>query len=339
MQNEYDVVIIGAGPAGLACAAELGLSEKSVLLIEKNEVIGPKICAGGLTTKIKNIGYDLDMADLVFSQIKVNIPGKSIVVEDEAPFVATIDRKRLADRMLEEISDRVHIVRGWRVQKVAKDSILVGGESIKYKYLVGADGSNSMVRRYLGLDIDQSVLGLQYIVPDRFDDLQLFFDATYFDNGYAWIFPHADYTSIGCGGLIGRKKSYVLRENFEKWLQDQDIDVSGGRFEGWVINFDYRGYDFDNRFLVGDAAGFTSGMTGEGIYFAIVSGMEVARKILDPNYDCVEIDNILRVKKRQENFLHLTKLFNKYWLNNFYKLFPFVFGWGWAKKRAIQLFS
>lgn len=45
----YDVIIIGAGPAGLKCAEILGNSKLKVLLIDKKKTIGPKICAGGLT--------------------------------------------------------------------------------------------------------------------------------------------------------------------------------------------------------------------------------------------------------------------------------------------------
>ncbi|MDY6972321.1 MAG: NAD(P)/FAD-dependent oxidoreductase, partial [Thermodesulfobacteriota bacterium] len=48
MTESYDVIIIGAGPGGLSCAGELVKSNKSVLLLEKNNIIGPKICAGGI---------------------------------------------------------------------------------------------------------------------------------------------------------------------------------------------------------------------------------------------------------------------------------------------------
>ena len=57
MRNRYDVVIIGAGPAGLKCAEQLRDSNLSVLLIEKNKIIGPKICAGGLTRLVPD--YDI----------------------------------------------------------------------------------------------------------------------------------------------------------------------------------------------------------------------------------------------------------------------------------------
>ena len=49
MNNKFDIIIIGAGPGGLECAIQLNNSNLSVLIIEKNDIIGPKICAGGLT--------------------------------------------------------------------------------------------------------------------------------------------------------------------------------------------------------------------------------------------------------------------------------------------------
>lgn len=57
--------------------------------------------------------------------------------------------------------------------------------------------------------------------------------------------------------------------------------------------------------MVGDAAGFTSGLTGEGIYFAMVSGMEVAKKIINKNYQCPKIKKILSIKKEHEKILKL----------------------------------
>lgn len=46
----FDVIIIGAGPAGLKCAETLGNSKLKVLLLEKNSKIGPKTCGGLMTT-------------------------------------------------------------------------------------------------------------------------------------------------------------------------------------------------------------------------------------------------------------------------------------------------
>ncbi|MBU0647614.1 NAD(P)/FAD-dependent oxidoreductase [Patescibacteria group bacterium] len=339
MEDKYDVIIVGAGPGGLSCAVQLQDSGKSVLVLEKNKGIGPKICAGGLTTKIQKIGYELDIADRLYSEIKICVPGQEKIVKMPQPFVATIDRGKLGKIMLGKIDQQVQIKTGLKVEEISDDFVVVDGKKIGYKYLVGADGSNSMVRKWLGVKTDKSILGLQYILSAGFDELELFFDADYFANGYAWIFPHQDFTSVGCGCELGVSNSSELKKNFDEWLEVKKISTESARFEGWVINFDYQGYSFDNKFLVGDAGGFASGMTGEGIYFAMVSGIEVAKKIIDPAYNCEGIENILKIKKRQERFLGLTRGMNKKLLNAFYGMFPMFFGMNWFKKRAIELFS
>ncbi len=56
--ESFDVVIVGAGPAGLNCANTLSKSNKRILLLEQKEVIGPKVCAGGLS------GHDLEYLNL-----------------------------------------------------------------------------------------------------------------------------------------------------------------------------------------------------------------------------------------------------------------------------------
>ena len=53
MKDKYDVIIVGAGPAGLSCAEVLAKGGKSVLVLEKNNEVGPKICAGGLTARVE----------------------------------------------------------------------------------------------------------------------------------------------------------------------------------------------------------------------------------------------------------------------------------------------
>ena len=71
------------------------------------------------------------------------------------------------------------------------------------------------------------------------------------------------------------------------------INTKRGRFEAHPINCDYRGFNFGNIFLIGDAAGLVSGFTGEGIYQALISGDVVARKIIDKNYSSKKIYDIL----------------------------------------------
>ncbi|MCX6738329.1 MAG: hypothetical protein NTY11_02855 [Candidatus Parcubacteria bacterium] len=60
-------------------------------------------------------------------------------------------------------------------------------------------------------------------------------------------------------------------------------------------------------FLAGDAAGLANGVTGEGIYAAILSGKEIAYKIINPDYNLKELKKMVKVKKMQESALTLLK--------------------------------
>ena len=54
-------------------------------------------------------------------------------------------------------------------------------------------------------------------------------------------------------------------------------------------------------------AGFASGLTGEGMYFAMVSGIEIAKKIIDPKYDQPKLKEVIILKKKHEEILSLIK--------------------------------
>jgi len=342
MGKEYDVIIIGAGPSGLSCAIGLQQTGKTVLVLEKNKEIGPKVCAGGLTAKIESLGLFLDGADILFSSIKINVPGKTKIISSDESFIGTMDRGKLGRILLDKLSGRGEVITNCTVNKIDENFIETNGQKIKYKYLVGADGSNSIVRRFLGLGVKKFGLAFQYIIPQEFKHFEVFFDAFLFGSGFAWIFPHKGYTSVGCGRQNGKMvKAHELKNNFEKWLKDGNIDVGQAKFQGGIVNFDYQGFKFGNKFLVGDAAGFASDLTGEGIYFGMVSGQEVARKIISPSYPCGEIAKILKIKHIHERIFRsmlCLNLINPFLLNLCFRFLSLLFNSKRFTKKALKLF-
>lgn len=304
-----EVVIVGAGPAGLNCAQKLAEAGKKVLLLEQNAVIGPKICAGGLT------GADLEYLNLPdnilgrkFSEAIFRSPWQKCKIKMDKFLVYTVDRKDLGQWQLAKLKKTASIVRTEaRVTKVEKDHVIVNGtEKIAFKYLVGADGSASMVRRFLGIKTNVIGIAIQYIIPgNKYKDFEYCLDSGLFKSWCAWIFPHRDYVSVGTGGDPRYISSKELRKNFAKWLSQRGIDVTGLEIQGYPINFDYQGYKFGNIFLAGDAAGLASGLTGEGIYQALISGEEVARNIIDKNYISDKIDKLLKEQKTHHWVLNI----------------------------------
>ena len=81
------------------------------------------------------------------------------------------------------------------------------------------------------------------------------------------------------------------------------VNIDKAVYESAPISYDYRGYRFDNIFLVGEAGGFASGLTGEGIYQSLVSGEEVAKIILDPSHIPEAMNSVINYNSSQEKIM------------------------------------
>lgn len=309
--ESYDIVIVGAGPAGLTCAEKLAKADKKVLLLEQNKIIGPKACAGGL------LSHGLDYPDLPdkllehkYKKAIFHTPFNKTIIRLSKDFICTIDRKKLGQWQLNKLKKTNVIIKTKsRVTEIKKNHVIINNsEKIRFNYLVGADGSTSIVRKYLGLKTNDLTIAIQYIIPSKkYKNLEIFYDSKLFHSWYAWIFPHKNYVSIGCICDPRFLSLENLRKNFNIWLKNNKIDVSKGESQTYPINCDYKGYRFKNIFLAGDAAGLASGLTGEGIYQATISGEEVAKSIINKNYISKKMDELIKMKKRHNKILHLVE--------------------------------
>lgn len=300
----YDVIIVGAGPGGLACAYQLKYSGLSVLLIEKNEIIGSKICAGGLKNLDPNFVLPADKIR-IFPNEDYTTKYKSYTLELEKP-LRTITRHDLGqhqEKMLNGFGN-IEILKGVKVQEIQKSQIVTSAGDFSFKYLVGADGSNSLVRRHLGLET-KSCIGMYYEVPQVREKVIWHFNPEEIKAGYIWEFPHLDHTNIGVFFNPQYLSPKVAKKALHDYLDAAKIDFSGCKYEAAAISHYYLGCEFGNIFLVGDAAGLSLRTNGAGISFAIVSGKEIARKLINHNYKMPELAVILNYKKRQENLFGL----------------------------------
>lgn len=305
----YDVIIVGAGPAGLAAAKDLASAHKKVLVLEKNKVVGDKVCAGGLTLKdFKELNLPRFLVEEEFTTINLRFKKYLIRLGLEEPWLWTCDRLALGKWQLDGArAAGAEVQLNMQVVGVQKDCVFTGDQrKIHYQYLIGADGSNSIVRKYLGLETKRILLAVQYLVSrERFKELEIFFDLERFGPTYAWIFPHKEYNSIGAGGDPRFITGDNLRQNFDALCREMNLEPKEYKLQAAPINYDYRGIEFGNIFLVGDAAGFASGLTGEGIHPAIISGCEAAHKILDSGYNLEKIKALLKAKRLEERVLSL----------------------------------
>jgi flavin-dependent dehydrogenase len=305
MLESYDIVIIGAGPAGLQCAITLGGSGMTVLLVEKKPVVGPKVCAGGLTALNESFALPLDQTRS-FNRQYIVLNGKERVIPLARP-IRTIDRVDLGRFQLDRVLayENIHIAINTSVVSIAQDQLRLADERIvRYRHLVGADGSLSMVRRSLKLE-SKFYVGMQYSIPGNYERMVWFFEPSQIKSGYAWIIPHRTYASAGVffdpARVTAKKAAGALR----LFLDRYGMEYRNARLEAAPINCLYRGAEFGNLFLAGDAAGLASAITGEGIAYALASGEFVAQRIVDPSCTSLNFDRLLRHKKTQEKVLSL----------------------------------
>lgn len=305
-KKHFHTIVIGGGPGGLACATHLARNGVDVLVLEKNRRIGPKVCAGGVTWSGLASRLPEGLIEKAFTEQSIRSTRQKTVVRAGEPIVSTVNRERLGEWMARQaVEAGVTLLTNTQVEVITGHEVVTSSECIRYNYLVGADGSSSMVRRFLKLPTERVGVGIHYQVPGDFAKMVWHLDPDRFNTGYAWIFPHRHMASVGAYVKRGDLSPSRLKNQLHSWMAEHGMSARGLKPEAALINFDYRGWRFDKTFLVGDAAGLASGLTGEGIYPAVLSGETVARTIIDPSHVSRGLERLIRKQQLHSRLLRL----------------------------------
>jgi geranylgeranyl reductase len=301
-------LVIGAGPAGLRAAQVLAEAGREVLVLEKNRQVGPKTCAGGLTRKavreLAALGLPADLGLESVGHVAFT-GGTAHSLNAAASIVRTIPRRDLGQLQLSwarQAGAEVRVgVAATRLDLAAR-TVGAGDRMIRYGQLIGADGSDSALRRALGLPHPRAYFAAEFNVPGlHLAPLRVECDPNTLLNGYFWVFPHACYTSIGAVAPKKLVAPAFVRRYLAARAQALGADLEAIPFEGATLEVSAAGFDFPGGVhLVGDAAGMPSSLTAEGIYAALVTGEETARRILDPTFPSPKTRSWLRVKRAHD---------------------------------------
>lgn len=286
--QEYDVVIVGAGPAGCAAAYTAAIKGYSACLIDKETFPREKLCGGLLTLRCKKVFQDIfgiEWKDDIINGVKnvtFSMNHKKLCEQNGYTDLFFTMRYRFDDYLSTLVKAKgVECLFGEGIARFDFDDnrlYLKTGLEIRYRYLVGCDGVNSLVRReLLGISVDQEKIGfgLEAEVPIAEIDCQLdrveidFASARW---GYGWVFPKKKTVTIGVGGIL--KKNLELKNNMRKFLAEKGVDDQKYKIKGHHIPFGnfLKLPGRKNVLLSGDAAGYVDPITGEGIAYALLSG-------------------------------------------------------------------
>lgn len=274
-------IIIGAGPAGLACATALARVGREVLVLERLPATGPKTCAGGIPSAALDPDLPPELLERSFNQQRIITASQNFHLRAARPIICTVNRQRLGSWMQRQAEAAgAMVLGGVRARQIQAQIVLTDQGDFRYRYLVGADGSNSLVRRHLGLPLELAGVGINYQIRGHFEEMEWHLDPHRFGSGYAWIFPHRESASVGVYAFNRGRGSGGLHDRFRRWAEERGLSLDGSKPRASLISFDYRGARFGNILLAGDAAGLASGLTGEGIAAAIFSGRAAAAAIV-----------------------------------------------------------
>ncbi|MGN1045118.1 MAG: geranylgeranyl reductase family protein [Candidatus Methanomethylophilaceae archaeon] len=304
MKDRYDIVVVGAGPAGSLAAKHAALGGADVLLIEKKAEIGaPLRCAEGVSKRrLREVGIEPDpgwISSEIRGTIMRTVGGSRLKVDEswkdgEVGYV--LDRhlfdKFVAGQAAEAGAEVT--VRAACTGVIRDGSGRISGVKVSYMgetreigcdCIVAADGFESQVARWAGIDTSLELKDIdsciQYTMTgvDIEPDYCEFVLGSVSPGGYAWIFPKGkDSANVGLG-ILGTK---IEPGRTPKYYLDRFVESEPGLRSGAIVNVaagmvslcpGLESAAEDGIVLVGDAARVIDPMTGGGIYHALMTGM------------------------------------------------------------------
>lgn len=290
--GRHDLVVVGAGPAGAATALGALATDPSlsVLLLDRAEFPRDKSCGDGVAPHVLDLLAGVGVTGLLDDRVPVTrlrLRRGGLGVDRAMARPAYVVPRRVLDARLVDAARAAGArLERRRVRDVVanEDGVTLDGE-VSGRLVVGADGAHSVVRRAVGLADGPRALAIRGYAPTPPEGVGTQ-TITFGDSrqpSYAWAFDCGDGTSnVGYGELLTARRAAPTRrqllEQLEHLLPGATTDAG-----------DWRGHHLPlstwrplrpghgRVLLAGDAAGLINPLTGEGIYYAVATGLLAGR--------------------------------------------------------------
>ena len=303
--GEAEVIVVGGGPAGALAALALARRGVDVVVLDKKRFPRDKPCGGGIRHGVYARFPDLaetirtKVAAHEIRRVVMESPsGHAVTASRETPLYLTMRRTALDAALLAEACTAGARVReSARVTEVERGDTgvvvrCVDGSAVAARLVIGADGVNSVVARATGLTpgFSDEALAIDTMEETPLDELSMADPGTMYvaygykgRPGYGYVFPKADCVDFGVGYMLPFYKRVLAGPPYPHHARFLDEMVARGIVRGRSNPDNFKAYRLplggplartvDDRVLVcGDAGGFVNAYTGEGIYYAMVTG-------------------------------------------------------------------
>lgn len=304
--DQVKALIVGAGPAGSTCALLLRKTGVDCLLVDRAVFPRDKICGGGLTPRsyhllnrlLPTFHYDYNSVN----RLKLLLEGRQIFDLDLSQELRIVKRRQFDAQLLEEylrsggqfVNEALTAIEERENRIIAT---LKSGRQVACDYLVGADGANSRVRKYLNPQSDHGTLCMEQYAPKSPDDAVIINVSRHYRQGYYYLFPNASYDVQGFGDLV------TTPQTFRQVLNDMgcpDLKAKGAYIPNGI---DYPLHD--RIILIGDAGGFPNRVTYEGLYYAFLTASHAAEAIATGRRFAEVNRQVFKNKKKEDCYARI----------------------------------